>query len=386
MKIVVAMDSFKGSLTSLEAGEAVRRGVMAAFPDATVTVRALADGGEGTAEAIVSALGGEMIEREVTGPLGAPVTAKYGYLPARETAVIEMAEAAGLPLVPPEARDPLYTTTYGVGELILDALDRGCRRFLVGLGGSATNDGGVGMLSALGISFLNAEGVPIPRGAIGLRDLASIDTAKADGRLWECTFTVACDVKNPLCGEEGCSRIFAPQKGGTEETIPQMDLWLRRYADLTCATLGRDAAKALGAGAAGGMGFAFLAYLSATLTPGIDLVTHEIGLDDDMEGACLVITGEGRLDGQSAMGKTPVGVAALAKRRGIPTLALAGCVGEGAFLLHEAGIDAYFPILQGPMTLKEAMDGPTAQNALAATAEQACRLFAVGTQSNRVQE
>lgn len=378
MKIVVAMDSFKGSLTSLEAGDAVRRGLLSARPDATVTVRALADGGEGTADAIVSALGGEMIQKEVTGPLGTPVTAKYGYLPARETAVIEMAEAAGLPLVPPEARDPLYTTTFGVGELILDALGRGCRRFLVGLGGSATNDGGAGMLSALGISFLNGEGKPIPRGAIGLRELASIDTAQADGRLWECTFTVACDVKNPLCGEEGCSHVFAPQKGGTEETVPQMDLWLKRYADLTQEALGRDLAKTPGAGAAGGMGFAFLAYLSATLTPGIDLVTREIGLDADMEGADLVVTGEGRLDGQSAMGKTPVGVAALAKRYNIPVIALAGSVGEGADAVNGAGIDAFFPILRRPCTLSEAMDPQNAAAALSSAAEQALRLFLVG--------
>lgn len=380
LRAVIAIDSFKGSLSSVEAGEAAADGIRAVYENTETLVSPLADGGEGTVSAIVSATGGEIIRVMVTGPLGTPVLAEYGYIKARETAVIEMSAAAGITLLSPEKRNPLYTTTYGVGEMILDAIKKGCRRFLVGIGGSATNDGGVGMLSALGFSFLDKDGREIPRGAIGLSALAAIETKNAHPALSECEFCVACDVENILCGEKGCSAVFGPQKGATPQMVRDMDTWLSNYAVLTAKATGRDMKETAGAGAAGGIGFAFLSYLNSRLQSGIDLVIAETALEEKIKDADVVVTGEGRLDGQSVMGKAPVGVARLAKKYGKPVIAFAGCVTEDARLCNAHGIDAFFPILRGVVTIDEAMDKENAARNLKATAEQAFRLFRCATE------
>ncbi len=373
MRVVVAIDSFKGSLSSLEAGEAIGTGIHAADVGAEVVVSPLGDGGEGTVDAIVAATGGRKRTVRVCGPLGNPVEAAYGILPGGR-AVMEMAAAAGITLMGAEELDPLAATTYGVGEMIADAIKNGCRRFLFGIGGSATNDGGVGMLQALGFSFLDAQGREIPRGARGLASLAEIRTAGALPQLAECEFSVACDVKNPLCGEQGCSAVYGPQKGATPAMVAAMDADLAHYAALTRAVIPQADAGYPGAGAAGGMGFALLAYLGGRLASGIDLVIDATGLEEKIRQADLVITGEGRLDAQSCMGKAPVGVARLAKKYGKPVVALAGCVTAEAVACNAQGIDAFFPILPAPCTLTEAMAPENAKSNLARTAEQVYRL------------
>lgn len=376
MNILIAIDSFKGSLPSLTAGEAAREGVLLASPDAGVHVFPIADGGEGTARALTFGMGGEMVSVTVTGPLGTPVMAEYGYIPETKTAVLEMASASGITLIAPEERNPLYTTTFGVGELILHAAKkRGCRRFIVGIGGSATNDGGVGMLSALGVSFLDARGEEIPLGARGLSLLDRIDASRLAPEIADSRFYVACDVKNPLCGAHGCSAVFGPQKGATPDMVKEMDQHLSRYAALTEQVTGKDAKDASGAGAAGGLGFAFLAYLNAELQSGISLVMEQTGIEDAIKDADLVLTGEGKLDGQSVMGKVPVGVASIAKKHGKTVLALSGCISPDARVCNDHGIDAFFPILPAPCTLDEAMKTENAYRNLKNTAEQALRLF-----------
>ena len=374
MKVVVAIDSFKGSLTSLEAGEAVREGVLKADRDAEVIIRPLADGGEGTVEALAIGLGGEMIEAEVTGPIGTPVTAKYCIVKG-STAVIEMAQAAGLPLVPAELRDPMNTTTYGVGELILDAIKRGCRAFIVGIGGSATNDGGTGMLSALGFEFLDKNGAPIAQGARGLENLAFVSGANALPELRECSFRVACDVNNPLCGDRGCSAVYAPQKGATPEAVKIMDEWLGQYAETAKKAFPNADANYPGAGAAGGLGFAFMTFLGGVLESGISIILDETELEKHIADADVVVTGEGRIDFQTAMGKAPIGVAKLAKKYGKRVVAFAGCVTEDAEECNNHGIDAFFPIVRGITTLDEALDKLNARRNLTATAYQVFNLI-----------
>ncbi len=375
MKVVIAMDSLKGSLSSMEAGYAIAAGIRRVDEQAEVLVRPLADGGEGTVAALVSGMNGTMQRITVTGPLGTPVTCEYGIMADGGTAVIEMSGAAGITLVPPRARNPLHTTTYGVGEVIKDAIAKGCRRFIVGIGGSATNDGGVGMLQALGYGFLDRESRPIPHGARGLEQLVQITAADVLPELAQCQFRIACDVTNTLCGKEGCSAVYGPQKGATPEMITQMDKWLEQYALLTARDHPRADAGAAGAGAAGGLGFAFQAYTNAVLESGIKIVLEETRLAEYMETADLVITGEGRLDRQTAMGKAPVGVARLAKEHQLPVVALAGSVTREAVECNSNGIDAFFPILRSVVTLEEAMDPEQAKVNMADTAEQVFRLF-----------
>jgi glycerate kinase len=288
---------------------------------------------------------------------------------------MEMAAAAGLPLLTKEERNPLYTTTRGVGEMILDALDSGCRSFIIGIGGSATNDGGSGMLKALGFGLFDSEGKEIPDGAIGLSRLAKIDASGALPELSECEITVACDVENPLCGELGCSAVYAPQKGAAPEDIEKMDGWLARYAELARDVSAEADPNFPGAGAAGGLGFALKAFLGARLTPGAELVIKETGLSLAIAEADIVVTGEGRLDFQTSMGKAPIGVAREAKKHGKTVIAFSGCIGKGAGACNENGIDAFFPITRSPMTLEEAMDNDNAYENLRATAEQAFRLY-----------
>ena len=375
MKAVIAIDSYKGSLTTFEAGRAVAEGIKAVYKDAETVICPLADGGEGTVLAITSSTGGRLCSVKVCGPLGDYIDAEYGVIDETRTAIIEMSAAAGITLIDAEQRNPLQTTTYGVGELIAHAIgENGCRSFIIGIGGSATNDGGVGMLQALGFSFLDAGGNEIPRGARGLSSLAEIRCGGALPALAECEFYIACDVTNPLCGERGCSAVYGPQKGATPETVREMDAWLADYAKLSARVTGCDAANTPGAGAAGGLGFAFVSYLRGELQSGIELVIGATGLEEKIKDADVVITGEGRLDGQTYMGKAPIGVARLAKKYGKPVIAFSGCVSEDAGMCNDHGIDAFFPILRSVCTLEEAMDKGNAYCNLRSTAEQVFRL------------
>lgn len=378
MKIVVAIDSMKGSLTSMEAGRAIREGVFKVLPDSQVLVKPLADGGEGTTEALVEGMGGELIEVNVHGPLETRVNACYGYIRETGTAIMEMAAAAGIILVGKDKR-PLDATTYGVGEMIKDAVNRGCREFIIGIGGSATNDCGLGMLTALGYEFLDKEGKAVGIGAGALADIVQIRADHVLPELKECHFKIACDVVNPLCGENGATYIYGPQKGVTEDLRDTLDGYLNCFAKLTADFTGKDFVNAEGAGAAGGLGFAFLSYLEGDLAPGIQLVLDTVKMAEAMEGADLVFTGEGRLDEQTAMGKAPTGIAKLAKKNGAKVIALAGSIKDGAEKCNEEGIDAYFPILRRIVTLDEAMNSDTAKENLIKTTEQIMRLVVACT-------
>lgn len=375
MKIVVAIDSFKGSLTSIEAGTAIKKGILAAKPDADVTIKPLADGGEGTTAALCEGLGGEMICLTVTGPLGHPVAASYGYLKESRTAILEMASAAGLTLISEAEKNPFTATTYGVGEMITDAMEKGCRNFLIGIGGSATNDGGIGMLQALGYDFLDECGNSVGQGGQALYNISSIIERNVSPMLDTCHFHIACDVKNPLCGPDGASYIYGPQKGAAEADLHVLDSGMRNFAEITSQEMGNDYLHAEGAGAAGGLGFAMLSYLKASLTPGIDLILEMTDLEATLENADIVITGEGRLDHQTVMGKAPIGVAKLAKKHGLMVLAFAGSVTPDATACNGAGIDAFFPIVRGVTTLAEAMLPENAKTNLTASVEQVFRLL-----------
>lgn len=374
MKVVVAIDSLKGSLTSLEAGVAIKQGILKVYPEAEVAVRPLADGGEGTVEALVLGMNGRLEKVMVTGPVGKPVECAYGILDSSKTAIVEMSGAAGITLVTDEERNPLNTTTYGVGEVIRDAIKKGCRRFIVGIGGSATNDGGIGMLQALGYGFLDKNGNQIAFGAKGMKDLAAITDTYVLPELKECSFKIACDVTNPLCGATGCSAIYGPQKGATPAMILEMDRWLSAYAELAKETRPDADAEYPGTGAAGGMGFAFRTFTNAVLESGINIVLDETKLAEYVKEADIVVTGEGRLDGQTVMGKAPIGVANIAKKFEKPVLAFSGCVTEDAVACNAHGIDAFFPILRGVVTLAEAMDSENAKRNMIAATEQAFRL------------
>lgn len=375
MKVVVAIDSFKGSLASLQAGNAVKEAILRLKEDAEIIVKPLADGGEGTVEAFASSVPAEMIELTVSGPLMRPVKAKYCILKNTNTAVIEMAAAAGITLISEAERNPLKTTTYGVGELIKDAISRGCRRFIIGIGGSATNDGGTGMLTALGYEFLDENKRPIELGAGGLKDLREIKTKNAMPELEQCKFHIACDVTNPLCGENGCSAVFALQKGATKEMIQEMDAYLEKYAMIAKTVSNKADKDHAGAGAAGGLGFAFLSFTNAELKSGIEIVLEETNMEEEIKTAHIVVTGEGRLDSQTILGKAPIGVAKLAKKHHKKVIAFSGCVTDDAEVCNEHGIDAFFPILRGVTTLEEALDVNNAYKNLTAAAYQVFRLM-----------
>lgn len=375
MNIVVAVDSFKGSLSSLEAGTVIKNVIKHVMPDARVRVCPLADGGEGTVEALTLGMGGMLETITVTGPLGTPVECVYGILENSQTAVIEMAGAAGITLVPAQDRNPLNTTTYGVGEVIKDAISKKCRHFIVGIGGSATNDGGIGMLQALGYGMLDQNGNQVSLGAKGLQELCAIADDSVLPALKECTFQIACDVTNTLCGTQGCSAVFGPQKGATAAMIAKMDQWLAQYAALTAQKYPHADANQAGAGAAGGLGFAFLSYMNAVLESGVNIVLKNTKLEDYIQTADLIVTGEGQLDGQTVFGKAPIGVADIAKKYGKKVIAFSGCATEDALLCNQHGIDAFFPILQNIQTRQEAMMPDHAAKNLSATAEQVFRLI-----------
>lgn len=375
MKVVIAIDSFKGSLSSMEAGKAAAEGIWRVDKDAKIAIRPLADGGEGTVEALTAGMNGEIQTVTVTGPLGESVDCEYGIVNSSHTAIIEMSGAAGITLVPADKRNPMNTTTYGVGEIIRDAISKGCRRFIVGIGGSATNDGGIGMLQALGYGFLDKNGKQVPFGAKGLEVLEQIIDTDVIPELKECEFKIACDVTNILCGSDGCSAVYGPQKGADTDMIRKMDQWLEAYASLAGKTHEKANPKRPGTGAAGGMGFAFLTFTNAVLQSGISIVLEETELEKYIEDVDIVITGEGRLDGQTAMGKAPIGVAEMAKKHYLPVIAVAGGVTREAVACNEKGIDAFFPVIRGISTLEEAMNPETAKGNVSDTTEQIFRLI-----------
>jgi len=377
MRIIIAPQSLKGSLTAAEAGQAIALGVQEVYPDAEIDIVPIADGGEGTVQALVDATGGEIVQQTVTGPLGEPVTAFFGLLGDGRTAAIEMAAAAGLPLVPPDKRDPRVTTTYGVGELILAALDRGSRHFIIGIGGSATNDGGAGMAQALGASLLTDEGTEIAWGGAALATLSRISIEKIDPRLQECSVEVASDVNNPLCGPTGASAVYGPQKGATPEMVTELDEALAHYASVIERDLGMAVKDVPGAGAAGGLGAGLMTFLHATLRPGAQIVLEAVHLEERIQTADLVITAEGQIDAQTAYGKSVGAVAAVAKRYGLPVVALAGGLGDNYQVVYTLGVDAVAALTPGPMPLTYAMEhGSTL---MSDATERALRLIRVGT-------
>ncbi len=377
MRILIAPQSLKGSLTAAEAGSAIAQGVRTIFTQAAIDVVPIADGGEGTAQALVDASGGKLIQMMVTGPLGEPVPAFFGLMGDGNTAVIEMAACAGLPLVPPEKRDPRITTTYGVGELMHAALDIGSRHFIIGIGGSATNDGGAGMVQALGVKLFDTQGREISRGGAALATLAHISTSGMDPRIQHCTVDVACDVNNPLCGPLGASAVYGPQKGATPEMVEELDKALAHFAKIIEKELGVAVQDIPGAGAAGGLGAGLMAFLHAKLRPGAQIVFEALGLEERIQQADLVITAEGQIDAQTAYGKSVGAVAEIAKRYNLPVIALAGSLGEHYQVAYELGIDALAALPTSPMTLTYAMEN--AARLMREASERACRFIQVGT-------
>ena len=373
MKIVIAPDSFKGSLSALEAAKAIEKGVKKARPDAETVLVPVADGGEGTLDSLVSATDGRKVQVNVKGPLLKTVQAEYGVLGDEKTCVIEMASASGLCLIEPSQLNPFITTTYGTGELIKKALDNGFRKFILAIGGSATNDGGAGMLQALGMKLLDADGQSIRFGGGALRELAQIDASEFDTRIAESEFLIASDVQNPLVGRHGASYVFGPQKGATLEMVEQLDQNLEHYADLVEKLTGIRLHEMPGAGAAGGIGGAFQAFFPSEMNRGIDIVVEYTALKEKLIGAECVFTGEGQIDFQTASGKTPMGVAQEAKKHGIPVFALAGSIGQGIDILYEHGITSVHSIVNGPMALEEAMN--RGAELLEQTAEQVIRTY-----------
>ncbi|HAX72970.1 MAG TPA: glycerate kinase [Firmicutes bacterium] len=377
MKVVVAMDSLKGSLTSMEAGDAIKESILNVDSTCEVIVKPLADGGEGTTAALVAGMGGVMETLSVTGPIFEKVEAHFGLLPLSNTAIIEMAEAAGLPQVPASFRNPLVTTTYGVGEMIKHCVEAGMRKFIVGIGGSATNDAGIGMLMALGYRFLDESGNEVSQGGQGLAHIVSIDESKVLPALKECEFKIACDVNNPLYGLNGAAHIYGPQKGATPEIVEALDKGLMSFADVVTKHKGEDFSQRPGAGAAGGLGFAFTAFLNGTLESGIKIILEETKLEEALKDADLVFTGEGRLDNQTAMGKAPIGVAKLAKKYNLPVIGIAGALAKEAKMCNVEGIDAYFSIVNAAMSLEDAMDKTKARENMVQTVEQIFQLIHV---------
>ena len=382
MKIVIAPQGFKGSLTALHIARAIESGVKQVMPDAETVLVPAADGGDGTLQALVDNSAGSIETAAVSDPLGRPIEATWGAMGDGETAVIEMAGASGLALLARDELDPLITTTYGTGELFTAALDAGYRRFIVGIGGSATNDCGAGLAQALGISLLDASGNELARGGAALAGIDHVDMSSFDKRRRGLEVTVACDVNNPLCGDDGASAVFGPQKGAkTPEIIQQLDNALSRFADVVELDLDVEVRSLPGAGAAGGLGAGLMAFLGARLNAGVDIVLDAVGLDAALEGADLVITGEGQIDHSSIFNKTPVGVAERAKKRSIPVIAIAGGLGEGYRETHDKGIDATFTLISGPMSLDDAM-ADTA-NLLSSVTEEIMRTVEIGRSLKR---
>jgi glycerate kinase len=355
MRVVIAPDSFKECLSALDVAEALAVGLRRAVSDAELELVPMADGGEGTVDALVAATGGRTVTLNVTGPMGKMVDAVYGMLGDGETAVIEMASASGLALTPVADRDPRVASTYGTGELLRAAIEQGARRVIIGIGGSATNDGGAGMAEAMGYRFLDADGNALPRGGAALGGLETIDASGRLSGIEECEILVACDVTNPLCGPNGASHIYGPQKGADAETVNVLDAALRHFAEVVREQLGIDVAELPGAGAAGGLGAGLVAFARGSLRPGVDLVADACHLAERINGADLVITGEGKLDGQSIHGKTPIGVARVAQRAGVPVVAVAGVLGDGYEAVYDFGIATVYALSTGSTSRDYAM-------------------------------
>ncbi|OXT08490.1 glycerate kinase [Thermoanaerobacterium thermosaccharolyticum] len=377
MKILVAPDSFKGSLSSKEVLKAISEGIRRAV-NAEIVGVPIADGGEGTVDALIASLGGRIVDVDVVGPLGNVVKSFFGIL-NDGTAVIEMAASSGLNLVPNDMRNPLITTTYGVGQLIKEALDKGCRKFIIGVGGSATNDGGAGMIQALGVKLLDEDGKDIPYGGGNLHKLKKVDISSIDRRVYESSFIVASDVTNPLCGENGASYVYGPQKGATPEMVEILDDNLRHYASVVKETLGKDFSDVPGAGAAGGLGFSLMAFLNAKIRSGIDIVMEASNIDEKVKSCDIVITGEGNTDFQTAYGKAPAGIARIAKKYGKPVVVLSGGLGKNYKDLYDVGVTSMFSIVDRPMTLQEAMIN--AKKLISDRAEDIIRIFISGRNS-----
>ena len=356
MKILIAPDSFKESLTSIEVADYLKEGFKKADKNFEITKLPLADGGEGTVKSLVAATDGEIKKKEVTDPLGNKVEAIYGILGDEKTGVIEMATASGLPLVPKDKRNPARTTTYGTGELIKAALDQGCTKLIIGIGGSATNDCGVGMAQALGGKFLDEDGKQIGYGGRYLKDIEKIDLSQLDSRIAETEIEVACDVDNPLYGKNGAAYIYGPQKGASKKQVKKLDNGLRHIAEIIKDDLGKEVNEIPGAGAAGGLGAGLSAFLDAKLRPGIKIVMEASKIEEKMKYVDLVVTGEGKIDGQTCSGKTPVGVSRIAKKKDIPVIAVAGTIGEDAEKVYDEGIDFLYSVIDKPMTLNEAIN------------------------------
>ena len=377
MKVVVAIDSFKGCVTSLEAGNAVKKGILQANPSNEVVVVPIGDGGEGSLEAIVEANNGTYNNVIVKGPLLKDITCEYGVISTTNTAVIEMATASGLNLISKNQRNPMNTTTYGVGQIIKDAIEHGFTNFIIGIGGSCTNDGGIGMLQALGFEFLDEANNQIPFGAKGIKYLKTIKTDNVIPSLKNCNFKVACDVNNPLVGLNGASHIFAPQKGADNEMVIELDKLLNKYSDLVKDTLGIGDKNYPSTGAAGGLGFALMYFLNATLTSGIDLILKETNIESFIKNSDIVVSGEGKLDEQTMMGKAPIGVSKLCKKYNKPLIAISGIIDPNVTSLNENGINSYFSIINTICTLEEAMDKKTALDNITSTVEQIFRLLSI---------
>lgn len=373
MKILIAPDSFKESMTAKEAADAIEIGIKQVIPNATCIKVPMADGGEGTTQSLVDATGGVLYHEEVLGPLGDPVIASYGIYGDGNTAVLEMASASGVQLIPEDKRNPLLTTTYGTGQLIKAALDKDAKHLVIGIGGSATNDGGGGMFQALGGKLLDKDGAELPYGGGALDRLHTIDISNIDPRLAKITVEVACDVNNPLTGKNGASHIFGPQKGATPEMIKRLDENLKHYAKIIKEQLGKDVDKIPGAGAAGGLGAGLIAFLSAKLIKGVELVIQHTDLEQHMVGTDYIITGEGRIDGQTVFGKTIFGISTLAKKYDIPVIALVGCIAEGAEAMYDHGVTSMFSILPVSCTVEEALQ--TGQHNLTQTSQNIARIL-----------
>ena len=376
MKIVIAPQAFKGSLSALNVANAVQKGVRRIFPDAQILTCPVADGGDGTLETLVESSGGKIMETNVADPTGKPIVAQWGAMGDGNTAVIEMARTSGLALLTLEERDPLNATTYGLGEIIVSALNIGFRKFIVGIGGSATNDAGAGMAQALGIRLMDREGRNLVFGGAALQNLSVIDTSSIDQRVLESNFQIACDVNNPLTGPEGASAVYGPQKGATEENVRQLDSALGVFAEVTKRDLGKDISNLEGAGAAGGLGAGMIAFVEGHLRAGVDIVLDTVNLAEKLESADLVITGEGSIDFQTVYNKAPIGVARMAKARGIPTIGISGMLGKNYQIVHNHGIDAALSIANGPISLEESLQN--APSLISEAVEESLRLISVG--------
>jgi glycerate kinase len=375
MNVLIAIDSFKGSLSARKLVSAIEEGITNVYSDATIKKTPIADGGEGTIDSLIEGLRGQLIYKTVKGPLFEDVQAYYGILPDQKTAILEMAISSGLPLVPKDKRDPRYTTTYGVGELILDALDKQVREFIIGIGGSATNDGGIGMLAALGYRFYNADGQELSPVGHSLAQVHTIDTSKVDPRLIDASFLIACDVDNPLCGPRGASHTYGPQKGATKEIVTELDQGLLHFSSIVKERLTIDKANLAGAGAAGGLGYGFAAFLNGELKPGIDIVFEKLSFEKQLEDIDIIVTGEGQIDFQSVMGKALAGVARAAKKKNIPVIALGGSVTKDAYKMHDLGITSIFSVINHPISLEDAMHEDTAKEFMTRNVEELFRLI-----------